>query len=53
MVRGVKALHDNKIIHRDLKVSSKIYDFQTANIFLTSDKKVKIGDMNVAKILKG
>ena len=26
--------------------------FQTANIFLTKDKKVKIGDMNVAKVLK-
>lgn len=44
MVRGLKAIHDLKIIHRDLKA---------ANVFLTSEKQVvKIGDLNVSKIAK-
>ena len=44
MIEGLKALHDKKIMHRDLK---------SANIFLT--KKIhqcKIGDMNVSKVIK-
>eukprot|EP00347_Sterkiella_histriomuscorum_P016135 403354356 len=44
IILGLRALHKMRIIHRDLK---------TANIFLTRDKQVKIGDMNVAKVLKG
>jgi NIMA (never in mitosis gene a)-related kinase len=40
---GIKALHNASIIHRDLK---------SANIFLFSDGSVKIGDMNVATIIK-
>lgn len=40
---GLKALHDKKFIHRDLK---------SANIFLCSDNVAKIGDFNVSKRLK-
>jgi len=39
---GLTALHNLKILHRDLKSS---------NIFLTKDLKVKIGDLGVAKKL--
>ena len=44
MIEGLKALHDKKIMHRDLK---------SANIFLVNDKhQCKIGDMNVSKVIK-
>ena len=44
LLKGVTELHKLKIIHRDIK---------PANIFLTDDfKRVKIGDLNVSKILK-
>jgi NIMA (never in mitosis gene a)-related kinase 1/4/5 len=43
MVRGTKALHDLKICHRDIKC---------ANLFLTKDGKVKLGDLNVSKVAK-
>lgn len=42
-VKGMKALHDLKIYHRDLK---------SANVFICKDKTVKIGDMNVSKVAK-
>ena len=44
LIEGLKALHDKKIMHRDLK---------SANIFLVKDKhQCKIGDMNVSKVIK-
>ena len=48
MIEGLKALHDKKIMHRDLK---------SANIFLSKSKNknkkiCKIGDMNVSKVVK-
>ena len=44
MIEGLKALHDKKIMHRDLK---------SANIFLIKDNhQCKLGDMNVSKVIK-
>lgn len=44
ILMGLKALHDLKIIHRDIK---------SANLFLTEDfETIKLGDLNVAKIAK-
>jgi len=43
MVRGLKALHDLKILHRDMK---------SANIFLFNDGGAKLGDLNVSKVAK-
>ena len=40
---GLHEIHSHNIIHRDLK---------PANIFLTKDKKAKIGDFDVSKLLK-
>ena len=42
MVRDLKALHDLKILHRDLK---------SANIFLFTDGSAKIDDCNVSKVV--
>jgi NIMA (never in mitosis gene a)-related kinase len=42
-LRGLKALHDLKIFHRDMK---------SANIFLWKDGTAKLGDLNVSKIAK-
>ena len=39
---GLNYLHKRKILHRDIK---------TINIFLTGDKKVRIGDLGVAKVI--
>ena len=44
MVKGLKILHDLKILHRDLK---------SANILLFNDGTAKIGDCNVSKIFYG
>lgn len=41
VVRGLKALHDLDIMHRDLK---------SANVFLTKEGFGKLGDMNVSKV---
>jgi NIMA (never in mitosis gene a)-related kinase 1/4/5 len=43
IVRGLKALHDLKICHRDIKC---------ANLFLTKKGVIKLGDLNVSKIQK-
>ena len=43
MTKGLKSLHDQKILHRDLKC---------ANVFITQDKVYKLGDLNVSKVLK-
>ena len=39
MLLGVKYLHDNKIIHRDLKLG---------NIFLNDNMEIKLGDFGLA-----
>lgn len=41
IVRGLKAMHDLNIVHRDIKC---------ANIFLTKEGVVKLGDLNVSKV---
>ena len=43
LVRGLKALHDLKILHRDLK---------SANVFLYANGDAKIGDLNVSKVTR-
>ena len=43
VVKGLKTLHDLKIMHRDLK---------SANVFLNKDGNAKLGDLNVSKIVK-
>ena len=43
MVSGLHTLHKKKIVHRDIKC---------ANVFLTKEGTVKLGDLNVSKIAK-
>ncbi len=43
ILEGINYLHENKVIHRDLK---------SANLFLMNDGTVKIGDLNVSTIAK-
>jgi NIMA (never in mitosis gene a)-related kinase len=43
IARGLKALHDMKILHRDLK---------SANVFLYNDGSAKLGDLNVSKVAR-
>jgi NIMA (never in mitosis gene a)-related kinase len=40
IARGLKVLHDMKILHRDIKCS---------NIFVTKENNYKLGDLNVSK----
>jgi len=42
MLQGINALHENQIVHRDLKA---------ANVFLTAEGIIKVGDMNVSKVI--
>eukprot|EP00041_Stephanoeca_diplocostata_P035314 m.1241102 g.1241102 ORF g.1241102 m.1241102 type:complete len:183 (+) comp24674_c0_seq13:587-1135(+) len=41
---GVNYLHSHSILHRDLK---------TQNIFLTKNKIIKVGDLGIARVLRG
>lgn len=43
ILRGLKVLHEQKILHRDIK---------SPNVFLTKSGYAKLGDLNVSKILK-
>jgi NIMA (never in mitosis gene a)-related kinase len=43
IVTGLEALHNLKIVHRDIKC---------ANLFLTVDGVLKLGDLNVSKVNK-
>ena len=43
MLHGLQALHDRQIVHRDIKC---------ANVFLTKDGVIKLGDLNVSKVAK-
>ncbi len=43
LTKGLKALHDLKILHRDLK---------SANVFLFTDGSAKLGDLNVSKVAR-
>ena len=43
VVKGLKSLHELKILHRDMK---------SANIFLHKDGTAKLGDLNVSKVAK-
>ena len=43
MTRGLRALHQLKIFHRDMK---------SANVFLCKDGTTKLGDLNVSKVAK-
>jgi len=40
ILSGLKVLHDRKVCHRDLK---------SANIFISRDQVLKIGDLNISK----
>ncbi|OMJ88081.1 hypothetical protein SteCoe_10066 [Stentor coeruleus] len=43
VTQGLKILHDSKILHRDLKC---------ANIFISREGVMKLGDLNVSKVNK-
>jgi len=40
---GLQHIHDNKVLHRDLK---------TQNVLITKDNRVKIGDFGISKQLE-
>ena len=42
VVSAIKYMHDHNILHRDLK---------TANVFLTKDKVIKVGEFGISKVM--
>lgn len=50
ITRALNALHNARILHRDLKVLFFVQ--QSANVFINKDKVVKLGDMNVSKLAR-
>jgi NIMA (never in mitosis gene a)-related kinase 1/4/5 len=57
---ALKYLHDNKLLHRDLKCvfrgsifKCSLSNFRPQNMFLTSSGVIKLGDFGVARILEG
>jgi len=44
LLKGLQALHELKIVHRDIKC---------ANMFLTKEGTLKLGDLNVSKVAQG
>jgi NIMA (never in mitosis gene a)-related kinase len=43
LANGVKYLHEKNVVHRDIK---------SANCFLDAEGRVKIGDLNISKLMK-
>ena len=43
MVKGLQSLHELNIVHRDIK---------SANLFISKNGMLKLGDMNVSKVAK-
>ena len=44
LCRALQFIHERKILHRDIK---------SQNIFLSKDKKIKLGDFGIARIMDG
>ncbi len=54
MLEGLKYIHDHGILHRgaSLRRLNNMTDLKTANCFLTSSGALKIGDLNVSRLMK-
>lgn len=56
IISAVTYLHDNNVLHRFQRFhfqphSSVFRDLKTANIFLTKENLIKIGDFGISKIM--